>query len=136
MKLTELNPAGHFEPWSASKIKELKNIDPYEPLGNSLLFENESIKLWNISLMPGERLPFRIQKTNYNWICLTGGLAISRFDSGKICLLRLEKEDIGYWEFTDNKVVCDFENIGEDILNINLIEYKPITIVHHITKYL
>lgn len=136
MKLTELNPAGHFDSWESCKIEELKNIDPNLPLGNSLLFENESIKLWNITLKLGERLPFRIQKTNYNWICLTGGLAISRFASGKISLVKFEKEDIGYWEFIENELVCDLENIGEDVLNINIIEYKFSTAPHPIAKYL
>lgn len=136
MKLTELNPVGHFNLWETSKIEELKNIDPNLPLGNSLLFENESIKLWSITLEPGERLPFRIQKTNYNWICLTGGLAISRFASGKISLVKFEKEDIGYWEFIDNELICDLENIGEDVLNINVIEYKLTSNVFQIAKYL
>ncbi len=136
MTLTELNPVGNFNSWEKSKLDELKNIDRNEPLGNSLLFENEGIKLWNITLEPGERLPFRIQKTNYNWICLTGGLAISRFATGKISLVKFEKEDIGYWEFIDNELICDLENIGEEVLNLNVIEYKLTFNVFQITKYL
>lgn len=125
MKFTELNPAGNFKPWETSKVEELKCIDTHQPLGNNLLFEDKSIRLWNISLEPSERLPFRLQQTNYNWICLTGGLAISRYSDGKICLLKFEKEDTDYWVFEKSPIITDFENIGEELLFINILEYKP-----------
>ncbi|NJB70623.1 hypothetical protein GGR42_001085 [Saonia flava] len=136
MKLVEINPSGNFDPWSIEKQKELENLNPNEPLGTSLLFENESMRLWNIYLEPGERLPFRIQRTNYNWICMTGGLAISRFNDGKICLVKFDKEDVDYWEFQNNELICDLENIGEEEISINLIEYLPTLKTFEIPKYL
>lgn len=124
MILTEINPSGQFGAWDSSRIEELKNVTTTTPLGNVLLFENENIRLWNISLNPGERLPFRVQEANYNWICINGGLAISRFEDGKICLVKFEVGDVHYWEFTKDKLVCDLENIGGTKLTINIIEYK------------
>ncbi|PCJ96986.1 MAG: hypothetical protein COA50_06775 [Flavobacteriaceae bacterium] len=126
MKLVELNPSGYFDPWEPSKIEELKNMNTNEPLGQHLLFENDTIKLWDISLEPKERLPFRIQKTDYSWICLTGGLAISRFSDGKICLIRVDQEETGYWEFKENQLVCDLENVGDEVIKINIMEHKPV----------
>lgn len=135
MKFVELNPSGNFAPWKPSKIEELKNIDINEPLGQQLLFENENVKLWDISLKHGERLPFRIQRTNYSWICLTGGLAISRFIDGKISLIKIEQGETDYWEFKKNELVCDFENVGYDLMKINILEHKTIKIEHPITEF-
>lgn len=136
MILTELNPSGNFNTWEPHRIKELKSISSSTPLGNNLLFEDENIKLWSISLDPGERLPFRIQKNNYNWICINGGLAISRFEDGKICLVKFEVGDVDYWEFTEDILVCDLENIGGTKLTMNIIEYKPVTKTVPLPKYL
>ena len=55
----ELNPAGNFDPWEQEKIDELLHQKIKESLTDKLVFENESVKLWDLRLLPGERLDFR-----------------------------------------------------------------------------
>ncbi|QLG44209.1 hypothetical protein [Costertonia aggregata] len=126
MKCVELNPTGHFDPWEPEKISELKANDLNRGMGNDLMFENETVKLWGICLRPYERLPFRKQKGQFSWTCVTGGLAISRYSDGKICLLRFEKGDVAYWNLENDELISDLENIGEDVLRITILEHKPL----------
>jgi len=129
MKCVELNPEGNFDPWENGKLAELRHGKISNTIGNSLLFENKKIRLWEITLVPNQRLPFHKQTVDYSLTCLTDGTAISRYKNGKICLLRFKKGDIAYYEYNDHKeIVRDFENIGEGVIKLSLVEYKYWTI--------
>jgi len=126
MKCVELNPAGNFDTWDPSKLKELKQKEIDERLGKKLLFENDAIIVWEVVLFPGERLPFRKISRNYNLVSMTGGLAVSRSANGKISLVRINKGDSMFMKHEDRESVCDFENIGENILFLHAMEFKPL----------
>ncbi|MGB5818143.1 MAG: hypothetical protein WBG90_01570 [Saonia sp.] len=125
MDCVELNKIGNFEPWDTAKIKELKNKYLSDAVGECL-YENEIIKLWEITLFPNERIPFRKLDSNYSWTSLTKGSVISRNANGKINLLRLKKGDTAYWEFEGKEIISDLENIGDNILRIVVVEHKPL----------
>lgn len=138
MESVQLNQAGNFEPWIPSILDELNNYLVKDPLGGYLVFEDERVKLWQIVLEPKERLPFRLQNTNYSWTCSSGGMAISRFNDGSIHLLRIDKMDTGYFKFKNSELVSDFENIGENVLEIDIVEYKNVvheTIIYNRNQY-
>jgi len=124
MQFVELNPVGNFDPWEQEKIDELLHQEIKESLSNRLVFENEAIKLWDLRLLPGERLNFRRHNTNYGWVCTTGGLVITRYGNGKIDMVKLNPGDTEYFENRGKNYVNDLENIGEDTLVINILEYK------------
>nr|WP_297788526.1 hypothetical protein [uncultured Allomuricauda sp.] len=124
MQFVELNPVGNFDPWEQEKIDELLHQEIKESLSNRLVFENEVIKLWDLRLLPGERLNFRRHNTNYGWVCTTGGLVITRYGNGKIDMVKLNQGDTEYFENRGKNYVNDLENIGEDTLVINILEYK------------
>ncbi len=126
MQCVELNPYGNFDPWEQEKIDELLQQDISDSLGDKLIFENESVKLWDLKLKPGERIPFRRHNTNYSWVCTTGGLAISRQGNGKINMVKLDPGDTEYCEHRGKDYVNDLENIGENPIVINILEYKEI----------
>ncbi|NVN18345.1 hypothetical protein GUA46_08325 [Muricauda sp. HICW] len=124
MQFVELNPVGNFDPWEQEKIDELLHQQIKESLSNRLIFEDESIKLWDLRLLPGERLNFRRHNTNYGWVCTTGGLLITRYGNGKIDMIKLNPGDTEYFENIGKNYVNDLENIGEDLVVINILEYK------------
>ncbi|WP_136465702.1 hypothetical protein [Flagellimonas onchidii] len=124
MQCVELNPIGNFDPWTPEMIDELLHQGIKESLGERLVFENDNVKLWDIMLEPGERIPFRKQNSNYNWVCLTGGLALTRYGNGKISMIKLEPGDTEYCEFKGKNYVNDLENIGERTIAIHILEYK------------
>ena len=124
MQFVELNPTGNFDPWEQEKIDELLHQEIKESLSNRLVFEDESIKLWDLRLLPGERLNFRRHNTNYGWVCTTGGLLITRYGNGKIDMVKLNQGDTEYFENRGKDYINDLENIGEDMVVINILEYK------------
>lgn len=125
MKTVEINPSGCFKNWKSSILKELRN----DPIGESftgahLLFENDYLKLWDITLAPGERLPFSMKSTNYSWTCLSGGQTISRSADGTINMYKIEKGEICFFHFKNKKHISDIENVGKNIMVIHIVEYK------------
>ncbi|WP_298790016.1 hypothetical protein [uncultured Allomuricauda sp.] len=124
MQCVELNPAGNFDPWEPKMIDELLHQEIKDSLGERLVFENETVKLWDIRLEPGERIPFRKHNANYNWVCVTGGLALTRHGNGKISMVKLEPGETEYWEFEGKNYTNDLENIGDRTIAINVLEYK------------
>lgn len=129
MEYTEINRAGDFEFWDPSKVKELQEDRISNCLGQKLLFENENVLVWEIALFPGERLPFRHVTRDFNWVCLTEGLVISRCGDGEINLIRMKKGDTGFISFKGEVSVQDFENIGDDGLLMHVMEFKPFSIM-------
>ncbi|MEQ5792414.1 hypothetical protein J4E06_15205 [Muricauda sp. NFXS6] len=124
MQCVELNPIGNFDTWEQEKIDELLHQEIQESLSNRLVFENEGVKLWDLMLLPGQRLNFRRHNTNYGWVCTTGGLVITRYGNGKIDMIKLNPGDTEYFENKGKNYINDLENIGEDTLVINILEYK------------
>lgn len=124
MNIVELNPPGNFGPWDQIKLDELKN-PPALFFKHGLLFENDTMRLWEISLKPRERLPFHKTEQNYSWTCLTDGLAITRVENGSVHLLKFKKGETHFWDLGYKGTVMDFENIGEKTLVLTVIEYIP-----------
>ncbi|NJB72554.1 hypothetical protein GGR42_003045 [Saonia flava] len=125
MKAVELNPPGSFCNWKPSTLEELKNNSIADSFaGANLLFENEYVKLWDITLAPGERLPFSKKNTNYSWTCLSGGQTISHYTDGTIRMYKIEKGETTFFQFKNKHHVSDLENVGKNIVVIHILEYK------------
>lgn len=120
---TEINEEGNFDTWDKAKLKEAKEGNYSEAVGE-ILFENNTIVLWEIILAPSERLPFRRHRNNYSCTCFTDGVALIRNINGQIGLLRFEKGDHFYWEYHEEELINDIENIGEAIIKIAVVEEK------------
>ena len=127
MKCVELNPVGNFDSWEPIKLDELRKLKLDSSLRSNLVFENQSIRLWSFSLQPHDRLPFRKHAYTLSWTCPSGGLAISRNSNGKITLLKLDYGDTGFHEPDMDSAIFDLENIGEEVLEITMIEHKSLT---------
>lgn len=130
MKSLELYPTGSYSSWDPRKLQELKEEQVYEAFqGGSLIFENEYLKLWEITLYPGERLPFSRKNTNYSWTCISGGQTVTHNADGSIVFYVIEKGESRFFEFRNKNLISDMENTGKNILVIHILEYKqePVT---------
>ncbi|SHJ85514.1 hypothetical protein [Pseudozobellia thermophila] len=124
----ELNPAGNFDPWEASRLLELRKNKVSENLGQLLLFENDTIKVWEIFLQPGDRLGFRKTNRDYSFVAMADGLAVTRSSDGCISLIKIAKGDTGYIPCLGDDTVRDLENIGEGPLFIHVMEFLPVVL--------
>jgi hypothetical protein len=124
LKYVDINESGNFDTWNPAHIKELKEGNFSTDLGRSVLFENEYLRVWEIVLLPKERLPFRRVQADYCWVAGSEGMMISRFSNGKIVLMHIEKGDSEFLRLQEDHVIYDLENIGDDILFFQLTEFK------------
>jgi hypothetical protein len=123
MRFTELNPEGNFIHWEIEKLEELERGNFTESLGNRLLFQEDTVRLWAINLEPYERLPFRKHSHNYSWSCDNDGLVITRNGNGQIMLYAFDAEDTGYVDLNGKSTIVDIENIGPSPFCLHILEY-------------
>ncbi len=124
LKYIDINASGNFNTWNPSRLKELKENKISTDLGQKILFENDYLRIWEVVLLPKERLPFRKINLDYCWVAASEGMAISRFSDGKIILMHLEKGDSEFLKHKNKHAIYDLENIGEDILFFQMTEFK------------
>ena len=124
MDCLELNPANDFRKWEDVHLRELHSLEFKVTLGNTLLFEDNSIKLWNLKLNAGERMPFLKHNKNYSWISENNALLISRFGNGRISLIKIKEGDTQYCENSSKNYINDLENLGEEPVVFKILEYK------------
>lgn len=125
MKCKELYPAGSFKHWDAELLLCLQQNNITTNVGQTLMFENDLLKVWKINLLPNESLPFHKHTTNYNWTVLTNGSATSHYETGRIVSLEYLKGDLSFYDH-DKKgdFVHNLKNTGENILEFVTVEYK------------
>ncbi len=124
MDCIELNPAHDFTKWEEKYLRELNLLEFGKALGNMLLFEDPSIRLWNLKLQARERLPFLRHNKNYSWISESDAILKSRFGNGRISLIRVKKGDTMYLENSSKDYINDLENLGEEPAIFKVLEYK------------
>ena len=124
MNCFELNPIHDFSKWEEKYVKELHALEFRESLGNMLLFEDESIRLWNLKLEVGQRMPFLRHNKNYSWISETNAVLKSRFGNGRISLIRVDKGDSEYFKNSNKNYINDLENLGDSPAIFKVLEYK------------
>ncbi len=124
MDCLELNPAQEFEKWEANYLQELESLSFRESLGNMLLFEDDAIRLWNLRLEAGQRLPFMRHNKNFSWISETDAILKSRFGNGRISLIRIKKGETEYFKHQGKNLINDLENLGDAPAIFKVLEYK------------
>jgi quercetin dioxygenase-like cupin family protein len=92
-------------------------------VGTRLLFENERIRVWDITLEPGERLPFHRHRTSYFYRCEAGGTLRVRTPDGDDAEYESPADEVHFHEIgPDELVVHDLENIGETTVRFTTVE--------------
>ncbi len=77
---------------------------PTDQVGTRLMFENDRVRVWDLSLAPGEQLAKHIHRTDYFFIVESGGLI--RFQNQD------EPSDYHDVQFQDDQVT--FRAVGPD----------------------
>ncbi|HEX2496636.1 MAG TPA: hypothetical protein VHK46_07350 [Gaiellaceae bacterium] len=92
-------------------------------VGTNLLFENERIRVWDITLAPGERLPFHRHRTSYFYRCESGGRLRVRTLEGDEAEYESPADEVHFHEIgADDLVVHDLENVGETTVRFTTVE--------------
>jgi beta-alanine degradation protein BauB len=92
-------------------------------VGSRLLFENGRIRLWDITLAPGERLPFHRHRTSYFYRCEAGGTLRVRTPEGSEAVYESPADEVHFHEIgPDDVVIHDLENVGETTVRFTTVE--------------
>src|ERR1700759_4445068 len=71
-----------FQGWSDAMRAEFRNCKYNGHVGGELLYADESRRVWDISIGPGEALPAHCHVLDYMWIALSAGESLQRTADG------------------------------------------------------
>jgi quercetin dioxygenase-like cupin family protein len=92
-------------------------------VGTRLLFENDRVRVWDLTLEPGERLPFHRHRTSYFYRCEAGGRLRVRTPEGEETEYESPVDEVHFHEISPGElVVHDLENVGETTVRFTTVE--------------
>lgn len=92
-------------------------------VGTRLLFENDRIRVWDITLEPGERLELHRHRTSYFYRCEAGGRLRVRTQDGESAEYDSPTDEVHFHEIGPDDVVAhDLENVGETTVRFTTVE--------------
>jgi hypothetical protein len=96
---------------------------PNHNVGTRLLLENDRVKVWEITLKPGERAPFHWHTHAYFYVCAQPGRVRTRFPNGFYVEGDEEIGGVAFMEHSaENPGVHDLENVGDTTIRYTTVE--------------
>ncbi|QNM84724.1 cupin domain-containing protein [Polaribacter pectinis] len=127
MKTIEINKKGNWSSFWTDELKEaLKIAENNEVVGEQLLLETDTFKVWNIQLLAGKSLPFHKHSKPYFYTAITAGKSRSFYSDGRIDETEYKKNDVSYFNDLNesNYFIHNLENIGTSTLLFTTVEFK------------
>ena len=95
-------------------------------VGQMLLSETDRVRVWSISLAPGERIGFHRHVLDYFWLCHTAGRSRSNQENGRTYIKDYVPGEIVQHSYGKGEYkVHDLQNIGDTVLSFTTVELKP-----------
>jgi hypothetical protein len=118
-------PATDTEDWPDEIREEFERNEYNGSVGSELLLENERVRVWEIRLEPGERLPVHRHVLDYFWVAVTPGHTLGRCHDGTTIEDRCHP---GASEFTTVEagefLLHDLTNVGDTEMVFTTVELK------------
>ncbi|MEL7462610.1 MAG: DUF1330 domain-containing protein [Pseudomonadota bacterium] len=120
----ELTTTG-FEGWSEEIRREFRDNVYNGKIGTDLVFENDRVRVWHMTLAPGEKMPVHRHVLTYFWTAITPGRFLQRTYDGTTYESDFEAGlthfyDVGYGEFA----LHNLENVGDTVMVFCAVELK------------
>ena len=112
--------ADTFDP--AEFARELDTATENRVVGTKVLLENDRVRIWDLDLAPGERVPFHCHATPYFFVCVDAGRAISRFPDGNAMTIDYDEGFTWFDDVANGPEVHDLENVGTTRLRFTTVE--------------
>jgi beta-alanine degradation protein BauB len=107
-------------------MEETAMTPPTERVGTRLLFENDRVRVWDLSVAPGESLEKHAHRLDYLIIVESGGLI--RFDDpddpSDVHDVQYEDDQVVFREVTEAKIDNRLTNVGQKRHRNFVIELK------------
>ncbi len=93
-------------------------------VGSRLVSETERVRVWLLSLKPGERIGFHTHVLDYFWTAVTAGQARSHYGDGRTVEVSYLSGDTQHHRYGLGEfMIHDLENIGETELVFTTVEF-------------
>jgi hypothetical protein len=103
--------------------EELEAAPANYVVGTELLLENDRVRVWDITLAPGERTPFHCHRTTYFYRCESGGRWRLRTIEGEVIYGEDAAGEVTFHELrTGETLVHELANVGEAPLRYTTVE--------------
>ena len=94
-------------------------------VGSDLVSETDRVRVWHLSLEPGERIGFHRHVLDYFWTATTDGQSRSHYADGQIVDNTYRAGDTRHFSFGQGEeMVHDLQNAGDGTLSFVTVEFK------------
>lgn len=110
--------------FTADLAQELKRAQSNGCVGQQLVSETDRVRVWSISLAPGERIGFHRHVLNYFHTAVTDGQSSSRHADGEIVETVYRAGDTQHLSFASGQdLIHDLTNTGIADLAFTTVEF-------------
>lgn len=114
-----------YSDWPQHIREEFERDRENGRVGDRLLSETDRVRVWSITLRPGERLGFHKHVLDYFWTSITGGKARSHRWDGTTVLLEYQAGETKHLHYGRGEfMIHDLQNIGDADLVFTTVEFK------------
>ncbi|WJR79802.1 hypothetical protein [Bradyrhizobium sp. NP1] len=93
-------------------------------VGSTLVSQTDKVRVWHLTLLPGERIGFHTHVLDYFWTAMTPGRARSHYGDGDIREVSYAAGDTKHHEYGQGEfMIHDLENIGDTPLVFATVEF-------------
>ncbi len=117
--------AGDFDDWPEEIRAELESGHISPRVGSDLVSETDSVRVWHLSLAPGERIGFHRHVLDYFWTATSEGRSRSHYSDGQVVDTSYNVGDTRHFTFGSGEdIIHDLQNIGCGTLSFVTVELK------------
>ncbi|WP_210590930.1 hypothetical protein [Streptomyces sp. GESEQ-35] len=114
-----------FQGRPAHLLQEFRRNAFNVQVGQTLLGETGRIRVWEIRLAPGERVPAHRHVLDYFWTAITGGRSRQHTDEGPTREVEYHPGENRHFSFRPGQYLLhDLENTGPTPLVFTTVEFK------------
>lgn len=116
--------ADAFSHWPPGLQRELEAGYDNGCVGSVLVSETERVRVWHLTLQPGERCGFHRHVNPYFWTALTPGRARNYSATGAITETTYSKGETRHFHYGPGEYMLHaLENIGDGPLSFTTVEF-------------
>ncbi|WP_405582413.1 hypothetical protein [Streptomyces sp. NBC_01092] len=117
--------ADAYRGWSRELCEEFEARAFNGRVGGRLLSETDRVRVWEIRLAPGERLPAHRHVLDYFWTAVTAGRSRQHTSDGTTRDVAYEQGETRHFAFGPGEhLLHDLENTGSTALTFTTVEFK------------
>jgi hypothetical protein len=110
--------------WPKQLQDELDRNQSNGRVGDKLLSETDRVRVWSITLKPGERIGFHKHVLDYFWTGVTSGKARSHYFGGDVVEVEYQAGETKHLKFGRGEFMMhDLQNIGDTDLIFTTVEF-------------